>query len=106
MCIRDSCISSILSTFFVIILTALLIDIYRITVEVAVQDNNIIHQIFVIVVASLCLIDGPNLVERLFGIDAGLTSGFRTVGSLFIDVYKRQMPLSPVSVWIPCPCVI
>ena len=78
------CISSILSTFFVIILTALLIDIYRITVEVAVQDNNIIHQIFVIVVASLCLIDGPNLVERLFGIDAGLTSGFRTVGSLFM----------------------
>ncbi len=78
------CISSILSTFFVIILTALLIDIYRITVEVAVQDSNIIHQIFVIVVASLCLIDGPNLAERLFGIDAGLTSGFRTVGSLFM----------------------
>lgn len=38
---------------------------------------------FILAFAAFAVIDGPNIVEKIFGIDAGLASTFRSVSTLF-----------------------
>lgn len=38
---------------------------------------------FILIFAAFAVIDGPNIVEKIFGIDAGLASTFRSVSTLF-----------------------
>lgn len=40
-------------------------------------DNSIVPSFFLLAIA-LAVIDGPNLIERIFNIDAGIQSGFKT----------------------------
>ena len=41
---------------------------------------------FILAFAAFAVIDGPNIVEKIFGIDAGLASTFRSVSTLFFAV--------------------
>ena len=36
-------------------------------------------KVLVLIAAAMAVIDGPNLIERIFGIDAGIKSGFHTL---------------------------
>lgn len=38
---------------------------------------------FILFFAAIAVIDGPNIIERIFGVDAGLASTFRSVSTLF-----------------------
>jgi hypothetical protein len=76
-------IQSILNTFLVIILIFLSMKIYMIgTVYLADQLDGMAYLI-ALIAFSVAVIDGPNIVERLFGIDAGLKSGWGVLAGAY-----------------------
>jgi hypothetical protein len=68
-------LQSILNTFLVIVLIFISMKIY--IIGTAYLADNFDGWVYVIALIgfSLALLDGPNIVERLFGIDAGLKGG-------------------------------
>lgn len=74
---------SILNTFLVIILIFLSMKIYMIgTAYVAAQLDGLAYLI-ALIAFSVAVIDGPNIVERLFGIDAGLKNGWGVLAGAY-----------------------
>ena len=77
-------LKSILSTYVVLIYCSVAISLFN-TFQAWIFDsstfNNFEASICIIPVA-MAVIDGPNLIERLFGIDAGIKSGFHTAMGL------------------------
>lgn len=77
-------IKSILSLFAVILVVLLLLKFYFVYVSyIKLQYNNDkigdISYGVALIVAALAVIDGPNIIERVLGIDAGLKSGYQTM---------------------------
>lgn len=76
-------LQSILNTFLVIILIFLSMKIYMIgTVYLADQLNGLAYLV-ALIAFSVAVIDGPNIVERLFGIDAGLKNGWGVLAGAY-----------------------
>lgn len=77
-------LKSILSTYVVLIYCSVAISLFN-TFQAWIFDSSIFNNfeasIYIIPVA-MAVIDGPNLIERLFGIDAGIKSGFHTAMGL------------------------
>jgi hypothetical protein len=71
-------INNIISMYVVTFLIAVLLKMYVLFIGIASGVQSAV-QIVLMVAGSYALIDGPNVVERLFGIDAGLQSGFKTI---------------------------
>ncbi len=69
-------IQSILNTFIVIILIFLSMKVYMIGTAYLENTLTTVPYLIALIAFSLAVIDGPNMVERLFGIDAGLKSGW------------------------------
>lgn len=69
-------IQSILNTFLVIILIFLSMKIYMIGTAYINNELEGLAYLIALIAFSVAVIDGPNIVERLFGIDAGLKSGW------------------------------
>ncbi|WP_353048594.1 pLS20_p028 family conjugation system transmembrane protein [Exiguobacterium sp. s127] len=69
-------IQSILNTFLVIILIFVSIKIYTIGTAYLADTLDGLAYLIALIAFSAALIDGPNMVERLFGIDAGLKRGW------------------------------
>ncbi|MCT4793028.1 hypothetical protein NR990_11750 [Exiguobacterium artemiae] len=69
-------IQSILNTFLVIILIFVSIKLYTIGTAYLVDTLDGLAYLIALIAFSAALIDGPNMVERLFGIDAGLKRGW------------------------------
>nr|WP_233005488.1 hypothetical protein [Exiguobacterium aurantiacum] len=69
-------IQSILNTFLVIILIFVSIKLYTIGTAYLAETLNGFAYLIALISFSVALIDGPNMVERLFGIDAGLKRGW------------------------------
>lgn len=69
-------IQSILNTFLVIILIFVSIKLYTIGTAYLAETLNGFAYLIALIAFSVALIDGPNMVERLFGIDAGLKRGW------------------------------
>ncbi|WP_269318489.1 pLS20_p028 family conjugation system transmembrane protein [Exiguobacterium sp. KJ 601] len=69
-------IQSILNTFLVIILIFVSIKLYTIGTAYLTETLNGFAYLIALIAFSVALIDGPNMVERLFGIDAGLKRGW------------------------------
>lgn len=69
-------LQNIINIFIVIILIFLSMKIY--VIGTAFLENNFDGLVYLIALIgfSVALIDGPNIVERLFGIDAGLKNGW------------------------------
>lgn len=64
-------------SYIVLFFVAAFIRIYEIISKfVSTMDIGSISQSFIMLFISFCLIDGANLVEKITGIDAGLSSGF------------------------------
>jgi len=69
-------IQSILNTFLVIILIFVSIKLYTIGTAYLADTLDGLAYLIALIAFSVALIDGPNMVERLFGIDAGLKRGW------------------------------
>nr|WP_058765885.1 hypothetical protein [Exiguobacterium chiriqhucha] len=69
-------IQSILNTFLVIILIFISIKLYTIGTAYLAETLDGFAYLIALIAFSVALIDGPNMVERLFGIDAGLKRGW------------------------------
>jgi hypothetical protein len=69
-------IQSILNTFLVIILIFVSIKLYTIGTAYLAETLDGYAYLIALIAFSVALIDGPNMVERLFGIDAGLKRGW------------------------------
>ncbi|MFY0761022.1 pLS20_p028 family conjugation system transmembrane protein [Metabacillus dongyingensis] len=72
-------LQSILNTFLVTIMVFLSLKIYMIGTTFITDKLNGVAYIVALFAFSLAVIDGPNIVERLFGIDAGLKSGWSAI---------------------------
>lgn len=74
----------ILSTFAVIFSTALLLKIYTLfTGFISSTDGNEFLKMLLLASASIGVIDAPNIVERIFGIDAGLKSSWGLIAGAY-----------------------
>ncbi len=69
-------IQSILNTFLVIILIFVSIKLYTIGTAYLADTLDGLAYLIALIAFSAALIDGPNMVERLFGMDAGLKRGW------------------------------
>lgn len=77
-------LKSILSTYVVLIYCSVAISLFN-TFQAWVFDSSIFNNFeasICIIPVAMAVIDGPNLIERLFGIDAGIKSGFHTAMGL------------------------
>lgn len=77
-------LKSILSTYVVLIYCSIAISLFN-TFQAWIFDSSIFNNFeasICIIPVAMAVIDGPNLIERLFGIDAGIKSGFHTAMGL------------------------
>lgn len=77
-------LKSILSTYVVLIYCSVAISLFN-TFQAWIFDSSIFNNLeasICIISVAMAVIDGPNLIERLFGIDAGIKSGFHTAMGL------------------------
>lgn len=72
------------STYVVMFINVVLLKCFMLAFEYITSyvTNGLVQSIIMLVIA-LAVIDGPNLVERILGIDAGLKSGMVVVGGAF-----------------------
>lgn len=76
-------IQNIISIFAVLFCMALMLKIYLIfSAWIGSKDLGLVG-IFAMVGVSIAVIDGPNIVEQIFGIDAGLSSAWKTVAGMY-----------------------
>jgi len=73
-------VEKIRNTFIILYVIMLLLNFYLIFVDFIVDtDISKPVQIFILLAAGVFVIDGPNIIEELFGIDAGLKSASRSI---------------------------
>ena len=89
-------LQSILNTFIVIILIFISMKIYTMGTSYLSDRLDGIAYLIALIAFSVAVIDGPNMVERLFGIDAGLKSGWGVLagayaGAKFVSGFGRSM---------------
>ncbi|HFL3561938.1 TPA: pLS20_p028 family conjugation system transmembrane protein [Clostridioides difficile] len=74
-------VKNILSIFAVIFSTALLLKLYLLYSNwiTTIDNDNIFLKIFLMIGGAFVVIDGPNIIERTLGIDAGIKSGLGVV---------------------------
>ncbi|MFZ2464770.1 MAG: hypothetical protein WAW77_14365, partial [Caldibacillus thermoamylovorans] len=76
-------LESILNTFLVIILIFLSMKIYMMGTAYISKELDGLAYLIALIAFSVAVIDGPNIVERLFGIDAGLKSGWGVLAGAY-----------------------
>ncbi len=77
-------IKTIINSFLVIFFISVVFKIYMIFTTWAVNNSTGMLYLVLIVAGSFVVIDGPNIVERILGIDAGIRSGYKTVMGLYV----------------------
>ena len=76
-------IQNILSIFVVTFLIAVLLKFYVLFIGMVTNIKGI-ESVVLLVAGSFAVIEGPSIVEKLFGIDAGLHSGFNTMAGAYL----------------------
>ncbi|RKD26497.1 hypothetical protein BEP19_16805 [Ammoniphilus oxalaticus] len=76
-------LQSILNTFVVIILIFLSMKVYMVGTAYLANQLNGFAYLVALIAFSVAVIDGPNIVERIFGIDAGLKSGWGVLAGAY-----------------------
>ncbi len=70
---------SIVNCFIVLFLTSILLQFFQLGVQYINHQNiNGLVRGFILLFWALTCVDAPNIIERVLGIDAGISSGFRT----------------------------
>ncbi len=76
-------IQSILNTFIATILIFLSMKVYMVGTVYLDETLDNFAYLIALIAFSLAVVDGPNIVERLFGIDAGLKSGWGVLAGAY-----------------------
>ena len=77
-------IKSLFALFFSVFMCSVMMKLYfMFSAWTSTNIGNGIGRAFLLIFAAFAVIDGPNIVEKLFGVDAGLSSVFRSVSTLF-----------------------
>lgn len=77
-------VKSLFALFFSVFMCSVMIHIYFIySAFISDTVDNAIVRGLLLVFGAFAVIDGPNIVEKIFGVDAGLASTFRSVSTLF-----------------------
>ncbi|MCM1219449.1 MAG: hypothetical protein NC548_33640 [Lachnospiraceae bacterium] len=77
-------VKSLFALFFSVFMCSVMIHIYFIYAAFLSDTvDNAIARGLLLVFGAFAVIDGPNIVEKIFGVDAGLSSTFRSVSTLF-----------------------
>lgn len=76
-------IQSILNTFFATIFIFLSMKVYMIGTAYLEDTLSTFPYLVALIAFSLAVVDGPNIVERLFGIDAGLKNGWGVLAGAY-----------------------
>lgn len=76
-------VQNILNIFIVTILIFLSMKIFMIGTEWIGEEFDGLVYLIAMLGFAMAVIDGPNLVERLFGIDAGMKSGWSAIAGTF-----------------------
>jgi len=76
-------IQAILNTFFATILIFLSMKVYMIGTAFLEDTLSTFPYLIALIAFSLAVVDGPNIVERLFGIDAGLKNGWGVLAGAY-----------------------
>ncbi|PIC83301.1 pLS20_p028 family conjugation system transmembrane protein [Sporosarcina sp. P1] len=76
-------IQTILNTFFATILIFLSMKVYMIGTAYLESTLSPLPYLIALIAFSIAVVDGPNIVERLFGIDAGLKNGWGVLAGAY-----------------------
>ncbi|WP_214798661.1 MULTISPECIES: pLS20_p028 family conjugation system transmembrane protein [unclassified Exiguobacterium] len=76
-------LQAIFNTFIVTILIFLSMKVYMIGTAYLEDTLSSVPYLIALIAFSLAVIDGPNMVERLFGIDAGLKNGWSVLAGAY-----------------------
>ena len=76
----------IVSNFVVLFLISVLLKMYLMFSSWASENSKGITQTILLIGASIAVIDGPNLIERIFGIDSGVKSGWSIVSAGYMGM--------------------
>lgn len=83
-------LQAILNTFFATILIFLSMKVYMIGTAYLENTLSTFPYLIALIAFSLAVVDGPNIVERLFGIDAGLKNGW----GVLVEAYAGSKMVS------------
>lgn len=85
-------INGIISIFVSILATTLMLKLYILATAFFTNRLNAIATILAMVGAAIFVIDGPNYIEKIFGVDAGLSSAWRAVTGLnsALDIMNKM----------------
>ena len=75
-------INGIVSIFVSILATTLMLKLYILATAFFTNRLNSVATILAMFGAAIFVIDGPNYIEKIFGVDAGLSSAWRAVTGL------------------------
>lgn len=77
-------VKSLFALFFSVFMCSVMMKLYfMFSAWISSEISNGAARGFILAFAAFAVIDGPNIVEKIFGIDAGLASTFRSVSTLF-----------------------
>ena len=76
------CLQTLFATFVTLISVFLMLQIYLIGMDYISNVTNIPLKLILMVALAWSVIDGPNLFEQLFGVDAGLHGAMQTIYGL------------------------
>lgn len=74
-------IRCIVSNFIILFIISVLLKMYLMFSTWSSEQSDGITQIILLIGASLAVIDGPNIVERVLGIDTGVKSGWSVIAA-------------------------
>lgn len=85
-------INMIISIFVAIFSTTLMLKIYILSTAYFTERLSPIGSIIAMLAAAIFVIDGPNYIEKIFGIDAGLSSVWRAVTGInsALDIMNKM----------------
>ncbi|MFR0016182.1 MAG: pLS20_p028 family conjugation system transmembrane protein, partial [Clostridium paraputrificum] len=76
-------VQRILTLFAVMFCMALMLKIYLIFTTWISSKNLGVLEVIMMIVVSFAVIDGPNIVEEILGVDAGLSSAWKMIAGLY-----------------------
>ncbi|MGN0173488.1 MAG: pLS20_p028 family conjugation system transmembrane protein, partial [Acutalibacteraceae bacterium] len=78
-------LQNIISSYVIMVITVILLKLF---IEFFVFMQTTITSSFIqavlVIAVTMAVIDGPNIVERIFGIDAGIQSGYKTMMTMLV----------------------
>lgn len=77
-------LDSLLNTYIVLFMVTVFLKVYQLANSFIAQQNyNSFIKCFFLICIAFAVIDGPNIIQQITGIDAGLSSGFGKIAAAY-----------------------